>query len=66
MVRHYRDTLSFLSLFLGKKARKPPKKQGVFHPYQTPKIPGKEGEAAQKNKEFLARENNKEFERKKK
>ena len=32
-----------------------------FCPYRTPKIPGKQGKNAQKNKEFLARENNKEF-----
>ena len=54
-------TLSFLSLFFWKNARKTTKKTRIFYPHRTPKIPGKEGENAQKNKEFLAREKNKEI-----
>ena len=38
---------------------KPQKKQGLFHPCRTPKIPGKEGKNAQQIREFLAREKNK-------
>ena len=34
----------------------PPKKQGFFYPYRTPKIPGKEGKTLKQNKEFLTRE----------
>ena len=56
-------TLSFLSLFfLKKKARKTHQKNKDFYPYRTPKIPGKEGKNARKNKEVLAEEQkNKEF-----
>ena len=49
--------LSFLSL--------PFKKTRIFYPYRTPKIPGKEGKNAQKNKEFLAGEKSKEFQKSK-
>ena len=55
------NTLSFLSLFFFEKARKPTKKTRIFYPYRTPKIPGKEGKNAQKNKEILAGEKNKKF-----
>ena len=58
-------TLSFISLFFWKKAGKTTKKTRIFCPYRTPKIPGKEGENAQKNKEFLARRKNKEFQKNK-
>ena len=51
--------------FFWKKARKTArKKQGFFYPYRTPKIHGKEGKNAQKNKEFLAGRKNKEFPKK--
>ena len=46
--------LSFLSLSFWKKARKTTKKTRIFKAYRTPKIPGKEGKNARKNKEFLA------------
>ena len=46
-------SLSFLSLFFGKKARKTTPKTRIFYPRRTPKIPGKEGKNAQKNKEIL-------------
>ena len=59
------ETPSFLSLFFGKWPGKPPKKTRIFYSYRTPKIPGKEGENAQKNKEFLAKEKNKEFQKNK-
>ena len=35
-------------------ARKTTQKTRIFYPYRTPKIPGKGGKNAQKNKEFLA------------
>ena len=50
--------LPFL-VFFGKREGKPPKKQGFFYPRRTPKIPGKEGENAQKKKEILARKKKK-------
>ena len=43
------------------KGRENHQKTRIFYPYRTPKIPGKEGKNAQKNKEFLARRKNKEF-----
>ena len=46
---------SFPCFFL-KKARKTTKKKRIFHPCRNPKIPGKEGKNARKNKEFLALE----------
>ena len=55
--------LSFLSLFFGKRQGKPPKKQGFFIP--TEPLKGEEGENAQKNKEILAAEKNKEFQKNK-
>ena len=54
-------SLSFLSLFFRKKAGKTTKKTRIFYPYRTPKIPGKEGKNARKNKEILARRKNKEI-----
>ena len=57
-------TLSFLSLFFWKTARKTTKKTRILHSYRTPKIPGKEGKNAQKNKEILAGKKNKEFQQK--
>ena len=42
--------------FLGKKVAKTTKQTRIFYPYRTPKIPGKEGKNAQKNKDFLAGE----------
>ena len=57
-------SLSFLSLFFWKKAGKTTKKTGIFYPDRTPKIPGKEGKNDQKNKEFLARRKNQEFQQK--
>ena len=52
--------------FFWKIARKTTKKTRIFYPCRTPKIPGKEGENAQKNKEFLAGEKkNKEFQKNK-
>ena len=36
----------------------------MFYPYRTPKIPGKEGKNARKNKEILARRKNKEIQKK--
>ena len=59
------NTLSFLSLFFWKKARKTTKKTRIFYPNRTPEIPGKEGKNARKNKEFLAGEKNKEFQKNK-
>ena len=50
------NTLSFLSLFFWKKARKTTKRTRIFLSLPTPKIPGKEGKNARKNKEFLAGE----------
>ena len=41
--------------FCGKRQGKPPTKTRIFDPYRTPKIPGEEGEKANKNREFLAR-----------
>ena len=58
-------TLIFLSLFFWKMARKTTKKTRISYPYRTPKVPGKEGKNAQKNKEFLAGEKNKEFQKSK-
>ena len=52
------SALSFLSLFFWKKARKTTKKTRTLHPCRTPKLPGKEGENAQKAKEILARRQN--------
>ena len=43
-------------LVFWKIAQKTTKKTRIFYPYRTPKIPGKEGENARKNKEFLAAE----------
>ena len=42
-------------LVFWRKAGKTTKKTRMFYPYRTPKIPGKEGKNAEKNKEFLAR-----------
>ena len=61
-------TLFFLSLFFWKRARKTTKKTRIFKTCRTPKIPGKEGKNARKNKEFLASEKkkkNKEFQKSK-
>ena len=56
------ETLSFLSLFFfWKKARKTTQKTRIFYPHRTPKILGNKGKNTQKNKEFLAREKNKEI-----
>ena len=57
--------LSFLSLFFRKKAGKTTKKTRIFYPYRSPKIPGKEGKNARKNKEILARRKNKEIQKNK-
>ena len=46
-------------------ARKTTKKIRIFYLYRTPKVPGQEGKNAQKNKEFLAREKSKEFQKSK-
>ena len=46
-------------------ARKTTKKTRIFYPYRTPKIPEKEGNNARKEKEFLAGEKNKEFQKNK-
>ena len=54
------SVLPFL-VFFWKKARKTTKKTRIFYAYRTPKISGKEGKNAQKNKEILAGEKNKEF-----
>ena len=51
-------TLSFPSFFL---QGKPVNKNKDFCPYSTPKIPGKEGKNALKNKEVLTREKDEEF-----
>ena len=51
--------------FFGKGQGKPPKKTRIFYSYQTPKIPGKEEENGQKNKEILAGEKNKEIQKNK-
>ena len=40
-------------------------KTRIFYSHRTPKIPGKEGKNAPKNKEFLAGEKNKEFQKNK-
>ena len=56
--------LPFLVFFFEKGQEKPPKKNKDSLPHRTPKIPGKEGKNARKNKEFLAREENKEFQKK--
>ena len=55
------NTLSFLSLFFWKRARKTTKKTRIFYSYRTPKNPGKEEKNSQKNKEILAGEKNKEI-----
>ena len=55
--------LPFLD-FLEKGREHHPKNKD-FYPYRTPKIPGKEGKNAQKNKEILARRKNKEFKKNK-
>ena len=55
-------TLIFFPLLFLEKG-KPPKRQGFFCPHRTPKIPGKERKNAQKHKEFLAKEKNKEFQK---
>ena len=44
-----------------KRQGKPTKRTRIFYPYRTPRIPGREGKNAQKNKEILARRKNKEF-----
>ena len=54
---------SFPCFFFWKRQGKPPKKQGFFIPTEPLKIPGKEGKNARKNKEFLAGEKNKEFQK---
>ena len=56
--------LPFLA-FLEKKARKTTQRTRIFYPYRTPKISGKEGKNAQKNKKFLAGEKRKEFQKSK-
>ena len=52
-------------LVFWKTARKTTKKTRIFCPYRAPKIPGKEGKNAQKNKEILAGKKNKEFQKNK-
>ena len=52
-------------LVFWKKAGKTTKKTGIFYPDRTPKIPGEEGKNDKKNKEFLARRKNKEFQKNK-
>ena len=60
------NTLSFLSLFFEKRQGKPPKKQGLFNPAEPLKSLEKKGKKnARKNKEFLASEKNKEFQKNK-
>ena len=50
----------------GKRQGKPQKKTRIIYPSRSPKIAGKEGENAQNNEEFLAREKkNKEFQKNK-
>ena len=44
--------------FLGKWQGKPSKKTRIFYPYRTPKIPGKEGKNAQKNKSSQGKKTN--------
>ena len=51
--------------FFGKRPGKPPKKTRIFYPNRPPEIPGKERKNAQKNKEFLAEEKSKEFQKSK-
>ena len=46
------------------KGQKNHQKNKDFNPHRAPKIPGKEGKNARKNKEFLAREKNTEFKKK--
>ena len=60
-------SLSFLSLvfFWENGKEETTKKTRIFYPHRTPKIPGKEGENAQKNKEILAAEKDKEFQKNK-
>ena len=58
-------SLSFLSLFFLKKARKTTKKTRIFYPYRTLKSLEKKGKTLKKNKEILAGEKNKEFQKNK-
>ena len=51
--------------FFWKTARKTTKKTRIFYPCRTPKISGKEGKNAQKNKEILTSKKNKEFQKNK-
>ena len=48
-------------LFFLEKREENQQKNKDFYPHRTPKIPGKIGKNAKKNKEFLAREKNKEI-----
>ena len=58
-------TLSFLSLFFWKTARKTAKKTRIFYPHRTPKIPGKEGKRSKKTrKSSQQKKKNKEFQKK--
>ena len=54
------------SFVFGKGQGKPPKKTRIFYSHRTPKIPGKDGINAPKNKEFLTgkKKKNKEFPKK--
>ena len=55
--------LPFLAFL--EKGKENHQKNKDFYPYRTPEIPGKEGKNAQKNKEFLAEEKSKEFQKSK-
>ena len=56
--------LPFL-VFFGNGKENHQKNKDFFYPCRTPEIPAKEGKNAQKTKEFLAREKNKEFQKNK-
>ena len=57
-------SLVFLSLLFWEKHGKPSKKARIFSLCWTPKIPGKEGQNAQKSKEIPGTEKNKEIPKK--
>ena len=59
------STLIFFSLLFWRTARKTTKKARIFYPCRTPKILGKEGKNAQKNKEFLGKKKSKEIQKSK-
>ena len=60
---HLTHSLSFLSLFFGKRQGQPPKKQGFVIPTEPPKTLEKKGKTLKKTRKSLQGEKNKEFQK---